>query len=412
MSDNQGSTSTATNTVHPADGVDVSDESGVSCEPVRQLTAAEKLQLRRENRRNKILASGDSRLGRITKTFKSITDDDVDSSMPERSSSGSDIHGDSLLPTSGTENALLSSSSSPNVTKAASAKIPQQSVPVHPSLVSQQHLEPRSTLMPTNDIDSLMESIQEHPSFDSGLGVASSNLRQRKDTKTDPRTTPIPQRLFETSMQGDLPDMEFPGLGNSSFSFSQSTTDQCVKPQPSQIWAWLHTLSMMSLALFSLYGISGLNSTSDTNDSMDAVSRFSEYSSACSRISVLSSQKFSRFDADTYGYISGIVVGSNRVSIWVCFLTIEVGLNLLRFIYQRVLSRGTPLAGTIPSELTHILTQILGIHASVFESFSGAFFEAVAIWNSLTNDVLLFVFVIGVGVASMVMGGEFLCPVL
>ncbi|KAH9263303.1 hypothetical protein BASA83_013335 [Batrachochytrium salamandrivorans] len=80
---------------------------------------------------------------------------------------------------------------------------------------------------------------------------------------------------------------------------------------------------------------------------MDAVSRFSEYSSACSRISVLSSQKFSRFDADTYGYISGIVVGSNRVSIWVCFLTIEVGLNLLRFIYQRVLSRGTPLAGTI-----------------------------------------------------------------
>ncbi|EGF80185.1 hypothetical protein BATDEDRAFT_88934 [Batrachochytrium dendrobatidis JAM81] len=327
------------------------------------LTAEEKLNLRREARRNKILAGSSSRLGRITQTFKGVTNDSTTDAATNINSNDS-------------EKTALDS------IEFKADRLPKES----PAITSTRLL---STAPPN-----------------AGLGTL-----YNRSTNQDISPDDVLQQLLSGSVSTgthSVPSFDFQSVQTNSFGLNQEHTQQGAvtnAPAIKSIWPWLHTVCIVILALFALYGITESEGVSTEEDHI--VNR-DLTANACQTIAKLSFSQVIDLNTRLNNLLSN-AIGNHRMSVWIMFLTIEMGLNLLRFIYQLAFTLPNSRPGAFPTEVTLILRQVFRANTPVLESFSSAVSEAMIIWRSFYDDVLLFVFVVGSGVATMVLCGDWIC---
>ncbi|KAI8923169.1 hypothetical protein BC831DRAFT_552384 [Entophlyctis helioformis] len=259
------------------------------------LSAAEKMRLRREARRTKILASSESRLGRITQTYAKAA--------PSEQASASVQAADS-------EPAAAA------VAAAATSETPA---------VSEHHWDTQSP-------------------------------RQRQRPASG--SAPSPART-------QLPK----GRGMDV------------------VWAWIHAVSIALLAIIAVASFARVEVDDQAGDGV------------CGRLGVLATDKLVVFEDK--GMSSGIRLGHEKLSIWILFASIEIGINSIRLVYNKYID---PL-GAAPTSSNSIL-QFLGARSGFIASILKLVAEYHYIYEALMDDVLLFVFMVGASIVAALLASK------
>ncbi|KAJ3286548.1 hypothetical protein HK104_008979 [Borealophlyctis nickersoniae] len=396
-------------------------------------TEAEKLKLRREARRAKILAAGEDRLSKITHTYQGTApaparsrsgSRDPSPSTPVRGNSpgiesGSDsvsgvgidpVHVQKVSTTTSTNALLESQTGGLRHRGHQDAAVQSPTVPRTPARPPKVRYDDSDTSSTPSAIPPLRSRLQESVLSQSATAT-SGGTTPESETRDEDEVSMFgdenefdPTALLGEGMMSPLgfdPSMfDKAGIQGLPAGLQAAATAAAAaagsgggrrrrreEPVPLRVWRALHTLAVVALALWSVFSL--VQSYGDYEDEFpDELAEGRELGSMYWRAFARKVWAVYQRPIEDRGTIQ---FGEIELPVWMCFLTIEIAGQLGQMILKQFINYAP--ASTKPQILE--MAGQLGFSSPALDNAFKLLYDYKAIWGTFLSDVLTFIFTVG-----------------